>query len=118
MATKCTTQTPDVCLGAIDAARDHLAGLGSDLTNLNDHVADAAPKALTVVTGYPYLFDPPAATDPNATIITAINDERLPLRPLAYGFAPGEDSSPGSALLRINRSQNLDIRPILRATGS
>jgi hypothetical protein len=32
-------------------------------------VADAAPNALIVVTGYPYLFDP----DPNNPIITAFN---------------------------------------------
>ena len=32
-------------------------------------VADAAPNALIVATGYPYLFEPPAGGDPSATII-------------------------------------------------
>jgi len=48
---------------------EQLTDLGSDLTRLYGDVANAAPNALIVVTGYPYLFEP----DPNNPIITAFN---------------------------------------------
>jgi lysophospholipase L1-like esterase len=47
--------------------------LWSSLKDLYVRVADAAPKALIVVTGYPYLFEPPATGDPNADIINGVN---------------------------------------------
>jgi lysophospholipase L1-like esterase len=81
VATTCTTGTQAACLAAINRALALLAVgpggqsvLGSRLTDLYARVADAAPKALVVVTGYPYLFEPPTASDPNAAIITAINN--------------------------------------------
>jgi lysophospholipase L1-like esterase len=50
------------------------SALDSPLTDLYAEVANAAPKALVVVTGYPLLFEPPAnPNDPNAAIIAAIN---------------------------------------------
>jgi lysophospholipase L1-like esterase len=45
------------CGDAIQTAQGKLPGLGSDLTALYGQVADAAPKALIVVTGYPHLFE-------------------------------------------------------------
>ena len=45
--------------------------LGSDLTDLYAEVAEAAPRARIVVTGYPHLFAPTALVDP--VIIGAIN---------------------------------------------
>ena len=43
------------------------------LRDLYTQVAGAAPNALIVVTGYPYLFEPPAEGDLNADIINAVN---------------------------------------------
>jgi lysophospholipase L1-like esterase len=50
--------------------------LGRDLTDLYAKVADAAPRARIVVTGYPLLFEPPNASTPKNTaeIITAVNE--------------------------------------------
>ena len=77
----CTASVPTNCQPAIEQALALLSvscGGGSEklrrrLTDLYAQVADAAPKALIVVTGYPYLFEPPAEGDPNATIINAVN---------------------------------------------
>ena len=66
--------TPVQCQAAIANAQALLGALAVSLTNLYALVADAAPNALIVVTGYPYLFEPPAEGDPNAAIITAINN--------------------------------------------
>ena len=57
------------CLAAIKNIEDVLLPeLGSDLTNLYAEVADAAPKARIVVTGYPHLFEPVSP------LLIAIND--------------------------------------------
>src|SRR5829696_5681284 len=76
--TACTAvpPTPVQCQAAIANAQAQLETLLVSLTNLYAAVADedAAPNALIVVTGYPYLFEPPAEGDPDAAIITAIND--------------------------------------------
>ena len=37
--------------------------LGSDLTDLYAEVAEAAPRARVVVTGYPHLFEPVPGSD-------------------------------------------------------
>ncbi|HZA32687.1 MAG TPA: SGNH/GDSL hydrolase family protein [Propionibacteriaceae bacterium] len=66
--------TPVQCQAAIANAQALLGALAVSLTNLYALVADAAPNALIVVTGYPYLFEPPAEGDPNAAIITAIRN--------------------------------------------
>jgi lysophospholipase L1-like esterase len=47
--------------------------LGADLTKLFGEVADKAPRARIVVTGYPLLFEPPADDDPDHVAKTAIN---------------------------------------------
>jgi lysophospholipase L1-like esterase len=70
-----TATTPEMqrqCVAAIDNAVvvDRLTALGGDLTDLYGEVADAAPKALIVVTGYPYLFEP----DESNPIITAFRE--------------------------------------------
>jgi lysophospholipase L1-like esterase len=70
----CTTGTPQ-CIAAIDVASDNLEELGRDLTGLYAEVADAAPRALIVVTGYPYLFAPTPPFDPafDPVLIAAVN---------------------------------------------
>lgn len=52
------TQTPANCQDEINKRLALLPALGSDLTDLYAEVANAAPKALVVVTGYPHLFEP------------------------------------------------------------
>jgi lysophospholipase L1-like esterase len=76
----CAAGTPDDCQDAIDNAFDLLAVgpggesvLGGLLTDLYADVANAAPKALVVVTGYPLLFESPALNDPDADIKLQIN---------------------------------------------
>jgi lysophospholipase L1-like esterase len=79
--TACTTGTQFDCLAAIDAASGGLKQLRIDLTNLYVEVADAAPRARIVVTGYPHLFEPvnplfmainDAIDQLNATIAAAV----------------------------------------------
>src|SRR5215207_2611589 len=74
--TACTAGTQEQCQAAIANAQAQLGTLFVSLTNLYAAVADedAAPNALIVVTGYPLLFEPPAEGDPDAAIITAINN--------------------------------------------
>jgi lysophospholipase L1-like esterase len=52
------TKTPSDCQGEINERLALLPALREDLTDLYADVADAAPKALIVVTGYPHLFEP------------------------------------------------------------
>jgi lysophospholipase L1-like esterase len=54
------TQSPGNCKEAIDneVTRNSLQVLGDNLTNLYAKIADAAPEARIVVTGYPILFEP------------------------------------------------------------
>jgi lysophospholipase L1-like esterase len=77
------TQTPSDCQGEINERLALLPALREDLTDLYADVADAAPKALIVVTGYPHLFEPVnplyrainAAIDQlNTTIEQAVDD--------------------------------------------
>ena len=69
--TTCTTGTQEACLVEIARARGELEKLGSNLTFLYAEVADAAPKARIVVTGYPQLLEPTAPFDP--VLIAAVN---------------------------------------------
>ena len=48
--------------------------LGQRLAKTYAAVVADSPKATVVVTGYPYLFETPAPTDPNASTIMAINN--------------------------------------------
>ena len=74
--TACTAvpPTPVECQAAIANAQSQLPTLAGNLVRLYTQVAISAPNALIVVTGYPYLFEPPVEGDPNAAIITAINN--------------------------------------------
>jgi lysophospholipase L1-like esterase len=76
VAATCTTPgvTAAQCIAKIQdaVAPAQLQALGSDLIDLYGEVAEAAPGARIVVTGYPHLFDP-APGSPNAAIITALN---------------------------------------------
>jgi lysophospholipase L1-like esterase len=72
----CTTGTEAQCLAAIANAEQQLPALAVSLTSLYASVAEAAPNALIVVTGYPYLFDldqPLDCDDPTADIMVQIN---------------------------------------------
>jgi lysophospholipase L1-like esterase len=69
LAGPCLAGTQEDCLKAIGAAEGKLSGLGGVLTELYGDVAEAAPKALIVVTGYPYLLEPDQSDD----AITAFN---------------------------------------------
>jgi len=82
VAAACTTPgMQDECVAEILRVQTLLgvcpggaSALDSTLTDLYAEVANAAPKALVVVTGYPLLFEPPTnPNDPNAAIIAAIN---------------------------------------------
>ena len=86
VARACITGTPIDCQAAITKAQlqlghcpDGQSSLDGPLADLYARVADAAPRARIVVTGYPLLFEPPAATDPNAEIIAAINEATIDL---------------------------------------
>jgi lysophospholipase L1-like esterase len=56
--TVCTTGTVEQCLLAIQASLGELPTLSSDLAHLYADVAEDAPRARIVVTGYPHLFEP------------------------------------------------------------
>jgi lysophospholipase L1-like esterase len=77
--TACTAVPPVGCEDAINNALALLAVgpggesvLGGRLKDLYADIADAAPKALVVVTGYPLLFTP-APSDPDLAIKLQIN---------------------------------------------
>jgi lysophospholipase L1-like esterase len=74
--TACTAVPPVDCQAAINDALGLLVVppgvLLGRLTDLYADIADAAPKARIVVTGYPLLFTP-ALTDPNLTLKLQIN---------------------------------------------
>jgi hypothetical protein len=69
----CTAVPPVDCQDAINVALGQFALLGDSLSNLYGLVADAAPNALIVVTGYPYLFEI-VPGDPTAAIKDQINN--------------------------------------------
>ena len=73
--TACTAVPPAPvdCQVAIAGAVGELAGLGGSLFTLYTAVSAAAPDALIVVTGYPYLFEI-VEGDPNAALKEQIND--------------------------------------------
>jgi lysophospholipase L1-like esterase len=71
----CTAVRPEpvACQDAINFAVGQLPGLGGNLSILYGLVADAAPNALIVVTGYPQLFEI-VPGDPTAAPKGQIND--------------------------------------------
>ena len=71
----CTAVPPVNCQAAIAQAVGQLAGLRDRLIELYAAVADEAPNALIVVTGYPYLFGlPTPGCDQTVDVICAINN--------------------------------------------
>ena len=71
--TACTAVPPENCQAAIEQAVGQLPGLKDSLIKLYAEVADEAPNALILVTGYPHLFEI-LPGDPAAAIKTQIND--------------------------------------------
>jgi lysophospholipase L1-like esterase len=81
VAASCIGGPSPACTSAINAALKLLtappgetSALGQRLAGTYAAVVADAPKATVVVTGYPYLFEAPAPTDPNAPTIVAINN--------------------------------------------
>lgn len=78
IAAACTDGPSPACQAEINTAFALLATppgvLASHLASVYAAVAAAAPRAVILVTGYPYLFEPPTANNPNAATIVAIND--------------------------------------------
>ena len=80
VATACAAGPSPACRAAINVALALLAPqpggsvLAGRLAATYAAIAAAVPRARIVVTGYPYLFEPPDPTDPNAPTIVAIND--------------------------------------------
>jgi lysophospholipase L1-like esterase len=77
IATACADGPTPACQSAIENAVDLLETPGVLARRLADTyaaVAAASPRAVILVTGYPYLFEPPTANNPNAATIVAIND--------------------------------------------
>jgi lysophospholipase L1-like esterase len=72
--TACIAVPPDDCEDAVLQALSMLPMLGRDLTKLYADVAERAPRARVMVTGYPHLLEPVfPPSDPRADIVTAIN---------------------------------------------
>lgn len=81
VAAACAAGPSPGCQAAINSALALLAAppggtsvLGARLAATYTTVATAAPKARILVTGYPYLFEPPAPDNPNAATIVAVNN--------------------------------------------
>ncbi len=81
VAASCIGGPSPACRSAINGALGLLAAppggtsvLGQRLAATYAAVVANSPKATVVVTGYPYLFEAPAPTDPNAATIVAINN--------------------------------------------
>jgi lysophospholipase L1-like esterase len=70
--TTCTTGTLQACLAEIAGLSGGLEELADNLPVLFAEVADAAPRARIVVTGYPHLFEP-TATFVDPRVIIAVN---------------------------------------------
>jgi len=81
IATTCAPGPSVACQDAIDDARALLAPqptgpslLATRLADTYGAVAAKAPRADILVTGYPYLFEPPVAGQPNADIVLDLNE--------------------------------------------
>lgn len=81
IAAACAAGPSPACQTAIDAALALLAPqdggpsvLSVRLATTYGAIAAAAPRAEILVTGYPYLFEPPSPGNPNAATIVAINN--------------------------------------------
>ncbi len=81
VATACAGGPSAACQAAIDAALALLAPqptgpsvLATRLTATYGAVATRAPRADILVTGYPYLFEPPVPGQPNAAVVLALNN--------------------------------------------
>ncbi len=82
VATICAPGASVACQDAINGALALLAPqagggpsvLASRLATTYGAVAIAAPRAEVLVTGYPYLFEPPTASTPNPAVVLALNN--------------------------------------------
>lgn len=78
IAAACTPGPSPACQTAINTALGLLATppgvLAGRLGSVYAAIAAASPRAIILVTGYPYLFEPPTTNTPNAATIVAINN--------------------------------------------
>ena len=81
VATACAAGPSVGCQAAINGALALLAPqptgpsvLATRLAATYGAVATRAPRAEILVTGYPYLFEPPVAGQPNAAVVLALNN--------------------------------------------
>jgi lysophospholipase L1-like esterase len=73
VAAACTAVPPTNCQAAVANALSQLTPLAGSLANLYPAVATAAPRALILVTGYPYLFETPTpCISPTDSIVCQI----------------------------------------------
>jgi lysophospholipase L1-like esterase len=74
VAAACSPEPTPACQPAIGDALGQLAPLAGHLPNVYTAVAAAAPRALILVTGYPYLFETPTpCITPTDSIVCQIN---------------------------------------------
>jgi|SRR5215211_2244655 len=100
----CLNQPPEVCFDAINLRLGQLPELGDDLADLYAQVAEEAPNALIVVTGYPNLFEI-IPGDPDATLKAAINAATVELnRTIAGAVAAAEASGINIVYVDVNTS--------------
>jgi lysophospholipase L1-like esterase len=87
VAAACTAPVPVDCQAAISAASAVLGSgaLASRLATTYADIAFVAPRARILVTGYPYLFETPATTDPNFATISTINSATTALNATIAG---------------------------------
>jgi len=97
----CTAVPPDGCADAILAALGQLQTLAANLTSLYISVADAAPNALIVVTGYPYLFEI-LPGDPSADLKAQINDAIKLLNTTIQQAVAAADQAPNVNIIYVD----------------
>src|SRR5829696_3855076 len=97
----CTAVPPDGCEDAIRVALGQLPTLAANLTSLYISVADAAPNALIVVTGYPYLFEI-LPGDPSADLKAQINDAIKLLNTTIQQAVAAADQAPDVSIIYVD----------------
>ncbi len=129
VATACAAGPTVACQAAIDRALELLAPqstgpsvLATRLATTYGAVASAAPRADILVTGYPYLFEPPVPGQPNAAIVLALNNATAALNAtikatVAASAAAGVEITYVDVVAGFAGHGIGSERPFLHATG-